>query len=61
MPLMVKLEHIDEVAVVEDAVRAEEKQSFLLVYGKSDIIVAKFTLSEVRHWWTTSTKKPEAF
>jgi hypothetical protein len=61
MPVMVKIEYADEVAVVEGGTRAEEKQGSLFVYDKDGAVAAKFNLSKVEHWWTGSTKKPENF
>jgi hypothetical protein len=40
-------------------VRAEEKQAFLIVYDENDRIVGKFTLPELRHWWTGGAQKSE--
>jgi hypothetical protein len=61
MPVTVKIEYMDEVAVIEQGVRAEESQGSLLVYDKDGSIAARFSLSKVEHWWTGSTKKPDAF
>jgi hypothetical protein len=61
MPVMVKLQYVDEVAVVDGAARAEEKQGSLFVYDKDGAVAAKFSLSTIEHWWTGSTKKPESF
>jgi hypothetical protein len=61
MPVMVKIEYVDEVAVIKGATRAEEKQGSLFVYDKDGAVVAKFNLAKVEHWWTGSSKKPENF
>jgi len=61
MPVMVKLQYADEIAVVEGAARAEEKQGSLLVYDKDGAVAARFSLSKVEHWWIGSAKKPETF
>jgi hypothetical protein len=61
MPISVKIEYLDQIAVVEEGVRAEEKQGSLLVYDKHGAAVAKFTLSDVRHWWTGSAKPSNDF
>jgi hypothetical protein len=61
MPVMVKIEYVDEVAVIEEATKAEEKQGSLFVYDKDGAVVAKFNLTKVEHWWSGSTKKPESF
>jgi hypothetical protein len=37
------------------------KQGSLLVYDKDGMVVAKFGVSKVEHWWTGSTKKPDIF
>jgi len=42
---------LEEIAVIEQAVRAEEKQNWLFAYDQSDKIITKFHLSDVRHWW----------
>jgi hypothetical protein len=61
MPIIVKIAYQDEFAVVEDAVRAEEKAGFLLVYAQDGSVLARFGLSEVKHWWIGNTKKTDAF
>jgi len=47
--------------VIEQGVRAEEKQGSLLVYDKDGAVVARFSVSQVEHWWAGSTKRPETF
>jgi hypothetical protein len=49
MPVNVKIEYIDEIAVIDEGVRAEEKQGSLLVYDKDGSIAAKFITSKVEH------------
>ena len=61
MPVMVKIEYVDEVAVIEEGARAEERQGSLFVYNQEGALAAKFKLSKVEHWWTGSTKKSESF
>jgi hypothetical protein len=61
MPITVKVEYIDELAHVEEGIRAEEKTGSLFVYDKDGNLAAKFSLSEVRHWWIGSMKKPGPF
>jgi hypothetical protein len=61
MPVMVKIEYEDDIAVVELAERAEEKQGWLFTYDKNGAVAARFSLSKVEHWWIGSTKKPETF
>jgi hypothetical protein len=61
MPVMVKIEYVDEVAVIEGAAKAEEKQGSLLVYDKDGAVTARFSLTKVEHWWTGSTMKPDSF
>jgi len=61
MPVNLKLDYVDELVVVENGVTAEEKQGSLFVYDKDEKIVARFSGSEVKHWWTGSTRKSEAF
>jgi hypothetical protein len=43
MPVMVKIEYVDEVAVVEGGARAEEKQGSLFVYDKDGAVAARFS------------------
>jgi hypothetical protein len=61
MPVSVKIEYLDEIAVSEDGVRAEEKQGSLFFYDKDGTVVARFSASKVEHWWTGTTKKPDSF
>jgi hypothetical protein len=61
MPISVKIEYLDEIAIVEDGVKAEEKQGSLLVYDRDGTVVAKFGVSKVEHWWTGTAKKSDAF
>jgi len=46
MPVNVKIDYVDEVAVIEQGVRAEEKQGSLLVYEKNGTVTARFQLSK---------------
>jgi hypothetical protein len=57
MPINVKIEYTDEVVVIEQGVRAEEKQGSLVVYDQDGIVTAKFSLSKVEHSWTASKKE----
>jgi hypothetical protein len=57
MTVNVRIEHLDKIAVVEQGDRAEEKQGYLFVYDKDGGVAAKFTVSEVRHWWIGSSKE----
>jgi hypothetical protein len=61
MSVTVKIEFVDELVVIEPAVRAEENKGFLLVYDKDGTVAAKFSLSKVEHWWTGNARKPERF
>jgi len=61
MPVNVKIDYVDEVAVIEQGVRAEEKQGSLLVYDKDGTVTARFQLSKVEHWWTGIAKQPDDF
>jgi len=61
MPVSVKIEYLDQIAIVEQGVRAEEKQGLLFVYDKDGTVAARFSVSKVEHWWTGSTKKPDDF
>jgi hypothetical protein len=61
MPVSVKIEYLDKIAIVEEGVKTEEKQGSLLVYDKHGTAVAKFTLSDVRHWWIGSAKPSDDF
>jgi hypothetical protein len=61
MPVNVKIEYVDGVAVIDQGVRAEEKQGSLLVYGEDSSVVARFSVSKVEHWWIGSAKKPDSF
>jgi hypothetical protein len=49
MPVSVKIEYLDQIAIVEEGVRAEEKQGSLLVFDKDGAVKAKFSLSKVEH------------
>ena len=61
MAITVKIEFVDELVVVEGAVRAEEKQNFLFAYDSNGAVAAKFSLSKVEHWWSGRLSKPESF
>jgi hypothetical protein len=61
MPVNVKVDYVDEVSVVEQGVRAEEKQGSLLVYDQDGTIIARFNLSKLEHWWTGTSKKMDNF
>jgi hypothetical protein len=61
MAVSVKIEDLDQIAIVEDGVKAEEKQGSLLIFDKDGNAVAKFTISDVRHWWIGHTMKPDIF
>jgi hypothetical protein len=61
VPVIVKIEYIDDLAVVEAGTRAEEKQNFLFVYDAGGAVAARFNSSKVEYWWTGSIMKPEKF
>lgn len=61
MPVTVKIEYVDELVVVEQGVKAEERQGSLYVYGEDGTVAARFTMSDVRHWWAGSAKKSDSF
>jgi hypothetical protein len=45
MPVSVKIEYLDQIAIVEEGVKAEEKQGSLFVYDKDGTVVARFQVS----------------
>jgi hypothetical protein len=61
MAVFVKIEYQDEIAVIEEGTKAEEKQGFLFVYDKDGAVTAKFKVSQIEHWWIGSAKKQDDF
>ena len=61
MPIRIKIEYRDEIVVVEEGIRAEEKQGSLLVYDKDGNVAGRFQSSKVEHWWSGTTENPDRF
>ena len=51
MPVFVKIEYQDDLAVVKSGVRAESKNAKLTVFDAQGVPVASFAESRVLHWW----------